>query len=149
MFVLLALVVSLSGPHAVIRSRPLSNIDLIASESHRIAPGGIFLTSDFQASSSMVWSADAWAVPGQDAATARLTTAIDAADRVPQSLSNADVISPLDLQASGSANSEPPEPGTLIVPMLIILFVGGVWRYYRSPAYVELYDRLFGPLDEY
>jgi hypothetical protein len=44
---------------------------------------------------------------------------------------------------------DPPVSDGVWVPILGVMLAGLAWRYFQSPAYSALYDRLFGPLREY
>jgi hypothetical protein len=45
--------------------------------------------------------------------------------------------------------AEPSAGESLLLPILAIVLAGAVWRFYTSPEYRELYDRLYGPLNQY
>jgi hypothetical protein len=52
---------------------------------------------------------------------------------------------------SGDDNAVPGPSGRdrLILPLAIVLLLGGVWRFLISAAYAKVYENLFGPLSDY
>jgi hypothetical protein len=44
---------------------------------------------------------------------------------------------------------DPPVSDGVWIPILGVMLAGLAWRYFQSPGYSALYDRLFGPLREY
>lgn len=44
---------------------------------------------------------------------------------------------------------DPPVYDGAWIPILGVMLAGLIWRYFQSPAYSTLYNRLFGPLREY